>query len=57
MPRALLPVVKILARWGEDGYMKFHRGANDAAVEFQATWVEPDVERLRRDTNGFQDLL
>lgn len=44
------------ADWGDRGYMKFHRGADDGAVEFQAVWIEPDVERLARDIKAL-DLV
>eukprot|EP00933_Yihiella_yeosuensis_P054156 TRINITY_DN5253_c0_g1_i1.p1 TRINITY_DN5253_c0_g1~~TRINITY_DN5253_c0_g1_i1.p1 ORF type:complete len:592 (-),score=135.85 TRINITY_DN5253_c0_g1_i1:102-1877(-) len=32
--------------WGYDGYAKFRRGHNDAAIETSAPWIEPDLDRL-----------
>lgn len=32
--------------WGAQGYGKMRRGFNDAALESNAPWVEPDLDRL-----------
>lgn len=39
--------------WGDQGYAKFPRGHNDAAIETSAPWVEPDMDRLPR---GFLEM-
>eukprot|EP00397_Hematodinium_sp_SG-2012_P012697 GEMP01012875.1.p1 GENE.GEMP01012875.1~~GEMP01012875.1.p1 ORF type:complete len:704 (+),score=118.79 GEMP01012875.1:551-2662(+) len=40
-------------RFGINGYMHYTRGVNDGGIEAQAVWIQPDMDRLMKDTQNF----